>query len=271
VRRTMVVFVGVVIALAASLLGASAAWAQFDADDFRKVQLVDTTLNPMEIEVAPDGTVFYIERRGVVGVWDPDTETSREIGTVPVTTFEENGLLGIALDPNYELNGWIYLAYSVPPVDTLTQRVSRFKLDENGNLDLSSEVPIFEWTHLRETCCHSAGALEFDPDGNLLISTGDNTNPFASNGYAPIDERPGRVAQQRVEVGRRQRALPERRDGSLLTSPRPELVAARRLRPRRRRSRPRSGAATSAAGPPSCGAGRRVTPTRPAPRRSRGA
>ena len=193
-RRTLVGFVGTVIALVAALIGASAAWAQFSASDFNKVQLVDTTLNPMEIEVAPDGTLFYIERRGVVGVWDPVTETSREIGTVPVTTFEENGLLGLALDPNYEFNGWIYLAYSVPPVETLTQRVSRFKLDEEGNLDLSSEQRIFEWKHLRETCCHSAGALEFDPDGNLLISTGDNTNPFASNGYAPIDERPGRAS-----------------------------------------------------------------------------
>jgi PKD repeat protein/glucose/arabinose dehydrogenase len=183
---------GTLFALIACALGASTAWAQISADDLQKTQLVDTTLNPMEIEIAPDGTLFYIERRGIVGVWDPETETSREIGTVPVTTFEENGLLGIALDPNYELNGWIYLAYSVPPVNTLTQRVSRFQLDEDGNLDLESEIPIFEWTHLRETCCHSAGALEFDPDGNLLISTGDNTNPFESQGYAPIDERPGR-------------------------------------------------------------------------------
>ncbi|HSI79407.1 MAG TPA: PQQ-dependent sugar dehydrogenase, partial [Solirubrobacterales bacterium] len=182
--------VAIVAIVGACALGASAAAAQ--DGEFVKTQLVDTTLNPMEIDVAPDGTVFYVERRGVVGVWDPGTQSAREIGTVPVTTFEENGLMGIALDPDYETNGWIYLAYSVPPVATVTQRVSRFQLDLAGDLDLTSEVPVFEWTHLRETCCHSAGALEFDPDGNLLITTGDNTNPFASNGYTPIDERPGR-------------------------------------------------------------------------------
>ena len=100
--------------------------------------------------------------------------------------------MGIALAPDFEASGWIYLSYSVPPDSTLTQRVSRFQLDENGDLDMASEQPVFEWTHLRETCCHSAGALEFDLDGNLLISTGDNTNPFQSDGYAPIDEQAGR-------------------------------------------------------------------------------
>ena len=41
-------------------------------------------------------------------------------------------------------------------------------------------------------CCHAAGSLAFGPDGNLYFSTGDDTNPFASQGYAPIDERSGR-------------------------------------------------------------------------------
>ena len=100
--------------------------------------------------------------------------------------------MGIALAPDFETSGWIYLAYSALPLESLTQRVSRFQLDDNGDLDMDSELPVFEWTHLRETCCHSAGAPEFDPDGNLLISTGDNTNPFESQGYAPIDERAGR-------------------------------------------------------------------------------
>ena len=179
------------------IIGAGAAPAQFE-----KTQLVGdesagqpNTLNPMEIEVAPDGTVFYTERRGVLGAWDPETESARVIGTLPVTfPAGENGLMGIALDPDYASNGWIYLSYSVSPASTLTQRVSRFQLDGDGDLDLASEVPIFEWTHLREpdSCRHAAGALEFDPDGNLLITTGDNVNPFASQGYAPIDERPGR-------------------------------------------------------------------------------
>src|SRR5690606_37548887 len=51
---------------------------------------------------------------------------------------------------------------------------------------------ILEVPTQRETCCHSAGHLEFGADGNLYISTGDNTSSKESNGYTPIDERPGR-------------------------------------------------------------------------------
>ena len=47
--------------------------------------------------------------------------------------------MGIALAPDFETSGWIYLSYSALPLESLTQRVSRFQLDENGDLDMESE------------------------------------------------------------------------------------------------------------------------------------
>ena len=44
----------------------------------------------------------------------------------------------------------------------------------------------------RGICCHVGGDIVFDGAGNLLLSTGDDTNPFESDGYTPIDERAGR-------------------------------------------------------------------------------
>ena len=41
-------------------------------------------------------------------------------------------------------------------------------------------------------CCHVGGDIDFDAAGNLYLSTGDDTNPFDSGGYAPIDERADR-------------------------------------------------------------------------------
>ena len=56
------------------------------ASDFQKVTLDDNTQNPMELDVAPDGRVFYIERDGRLMIWKPNTQQTVTAGTVPVTT-----------------------------------------------------------------------------------------------------------------------------------------------------------------------------------------
>lgn len=160
--------------------------------NFEKVILDDNTQNPMELAVAPDGRVFYIERSGSVKIFKPENNQVTGAGVIPVATEFEDGLLGITLDPDFETNQWIYLFYSPAGSDS-KQHVSRFTMI-GDQIDISSEKLILEIPTQREQCCHSGGSLTFGPDGNLFISTGDNTNPFESDGYAPIDERPGRSA-----------------------------------------------------------------------------
>ncbi|MEL6926783.1 MAG: PQQ-dependent sugar dehydrogenase, partial [Bacteroidota bacterium] len=90
----------------------------------------------------------------------------------------------------FENNNWIYLFYSLAG-DKPVQHVSRFDFSDEG-LDMDSEKVVLEIPLQRDECCHSAGSLEFGPNGNLFISTGDNTNPHESDGYSPSDEREGR-------------------------------------------------------------------------------
>src|SRR6478609_3123796 len=162
------------------------------ASDFQKVTLDDNTQNPMELDVANDGRVFYIERDGRLQIWKPSTQQTVTAGTIPVTRSQENGLLGLQLAPDFDTSHWVYLFYSQLPDNTLTQVVSRFKM--NGDtVDLTSEQKILTFQHQTQECCHSSGSLYFGPDGSLYISTGDNTNPFDSDGFDPIDERPGRA------------------------------------------------------------------------------
>ena len=106
------------------------------------VALVDV----MELAVALDGRVFYAERAGIIKVWRPETKSSVVIGHVPVFTGleDEDGLLGITLDPLFAKNGWIYLFYSEPETyqddngqKRGTNRVSRFTL-AGETLDLLS-------------------------------------------------------------------------------------------------------------------------------------
>lgn len=155
-----------------------------------KTDVLTTNLNePMELDVLPDGRIMFIERPGAVHIFDPETGIDSIINELPVAYGLEDGLLGLALDPSFEENNWVYLYHS--PLDMSLNRISRFTFDGTG-LDLASEVAILDVTTQRETCCHAGGSLEFGPDGLLYLSVGDNTNPFEANGSAPIDERSGR-------------------------------------------------------------------------------
>jgi cytochrome c len=143
----------------------------------------------MELSVAKDGRVFFAERRGLVKYWSPETSEVHTVGQVPVFTGLEDGLLGMTLDPDFTDNGWIYLFHSPPDLEE--NHVSRFTIDE-GKLDLSSVKTLIRIKTQRKECCHSGGSLNFDSEGNLYASVGDNTNPFASDGFSPSDEQAGR-------------------------------------------------------------------------------
>jgi cytochrome c len=154
-------------------------------------KILDFNLNePMELDELPGRGILFVERRGAIKLFDFETEQTKVIANVELFYGNEDGLIGMAIDPNYEKNNWIYLCYSDPGEESM-QRVSRFKL-EGDVLDLESEKILLTVPTIRK-CCHSGGALEFGPDGNLFIAMGDNTNPFESSGYAPIDEREGRA------------------------------------------------------------------------------
>jgi cytochrome c len=173
---------------------------------------------PMALEVLPDGRVLHSDRKGRVYLYDDDTGINKLINTIDVYRHDEEGLQALAVDPNFRQNRWVYLYYSPPsdsPVDDPSTpdvnegdaplegtpadwerfrgiaRLSRFKL-AGGELDLDSEQRILDVPMDQGICCHVGGQIQFDGQGNLYLSTGDDTNPFQSNGYTPIDERSNR-------------------------------------------------------------------------------
>ena len=156
--------------------------------DYRyKFEVLETGMpQPMELELAPDGRIFFNEIGGSLKVWKPEIKATVLCGKLEVFNEQENGFLGFALDPNFAKNQWIYCLYSPPGFSG--QRLSRFNM-QGDTLDLASEKVILESEEQRKTCCHHAGSVEFDTQGNLLFSSGDNTNPFGSDGFSPSDER----------------------------------------------------------------------------------
>jgi cytochrome c len=170
---------------------------------FSKVVL-DFNLNePTEMAVLPDGNILFAERRGTLKYYDQKKEKTEIIASIPVSTKYnqnrkgepieeegEDGLLGLALDPSFSDNHWIYMYYS-PAGSDPKNILTRYTL--NGTkLDESSRKVLIEIPVQRDQCCHTGGSIAFDAKGNLYLSTGDNTSPFESAGYSPIDEQSGR-------------------------------------------------------------------------------
>ena len=157
---------------------------------FVKEELDNYFNEPMELDLLPDGRIVFIERKGAIKVYSHDTKETTQVGFVEVYSGEEDGLLGLAIDPNYSTNKHIFLCYSNP--DETHQRISRFTFNPDIEKALSDEVVVLTVPTQRDECCHSAGSLEFDHKGYLWASFGDNTNPHHSSGHNPIDERIGR-------------------------------------------------------------------------------
>jgi len=156
---------------------------------FTKITLVEKLNEPMEMEVLDNFDVLFIERAGKIRKFVSETGTVEEVGFLDVYAQAEDGLLGLAKDPKFIENQWIYLYYS-PVGEVEINRLSRFTLVE-GLLDKATEKIMLEVPVFRG-CCHSGGSLEFDSKGNLFLSFGDDSTPFESDNYNPIDERTGR-------------------------------------------------------------------------------
>jgi len=180
-----------------TLLDYSKAYAVKKPEDnrFTKTILSDDLNEPMELAVAPDGRVFFIERAGNFYVFNPEDKKTTLVYKFPVTAVDKylNGLLGMTIDPNFATNNYLYFFNTAGPNDKLRQHISRFKISKDNQLDLKSEKVIIEIPIEAEVSAHTGGSMAWDKHGNLFISTGDNTVPFESEGFAPIDRMANRV------------------------------------------------------------------------------
>ncbi len=129
---------------------------------------------PTAMDFAPDGRLFVAEQGGKLRVIHNGALLATPFVTLSVSASGERGLLGVAFDPDFATNQYVY-AYYTATSPAVHNRVSRFTA--NGNVAVAgSETIVLELDNLSGATNHNGGAIHFGADGKLYVATGDNAN-----------------------------------------------------------------------------------------------
>lgn len=200
------------LVLLLTLLGLRPAAARANPDaltlppGFTDSHVVSQT-EPTDLAFLPDGKLVVLTKGGGVRVYGTSDQgetytpltSSWAIHLGPRICWQkERGLLGVAVDPNFAANRYLYLFYTYDlhgqnptcPYEDYdnpnnpVNRVSRFTLNANHTLSLSSEVVLIDNME-SVTGNHNSGALEIGKDGYLYVTVGDNACYYATGVCSP--------------------------------------------------------------------------------------
>ena len=141
---------------------------------FVETTVANNIASPTAMAIAPDGRIFVCSQTGALRVIKNGVLLAQPFVSLSVDSAGERGLLGVAFDPNFATNHFIYLYYTLPGSPP-HNRVSRFTA--NGDIALAgSERILLELNSLSSATNHNGGALHFGHDDKLYIAVGDNAN-----------------------------------------------------------------------------------------------
>ncbi|MFL6375109.1 MAG: PQQ-dependent sugar dehydrogenase, partial [Pyrinomonadaceae bacterium] len=180
------------VVLALSLMGllsfAAAVQAATLPSGFTETTFVSGLNNPTAMAFSPDGRLFVCEQGGTLRVVKNGALLATPFISLTIDSAGERGLLGIAFDPSFATNHFVYLYYTAT-TPTTHNRISRFTA--NGDVAVAgSEVPILDLDNLSSATNHNGGSTHFGPDGKLYIGVGENANPANSQS---ISNRLGKI------------------------------------------------------------------------------
>ena len=145
---------------------------------FSEVKIADKLNSPTAMAVAPDGRIFVTQQGGAIRIIKNDVLLPTPFFTVTTGAYDEQGLSGIAFDPDFGSNGFVYVSYSPANGNNRThQRISRITIQGDAGSD---ETTLFEMPQ-SNLPYHLAGALLFGNDGSLYVSTGEGVGTDAQS------------------------------------------------------------------------------------------
>jgi glucose/arabinose dehydrogenase len=152
-----------------------------------------TINNGSAMDFSPDGRLWVVTQTGSVHVIQPNATTNTVAATLPVNSWFERGLLGIAFDPSFDSTApgtdYVYLYYTElptgqPPGYTgqTRNRVSRFEVTGN-TINTGTETLLMRFD-LLTAGNHNGGGIHFGHDGKLYVAIGENAVPSNAQSLA---------------------------------------------------------------------------------------
>ncbi len=158
-------------------------------------QVVDNTLSePVQMDLLPvrdaggkvtHSNIYFVERMGKAKMYDAAQKKVIQMGTIPVWGRDDNALMGVALDPKFDENRWIYYWFSPPIANQNMNRIirlARFKVGTDQKLDMASEKILIQIVGSKTDKWHSGGPMQFDRHGVLWITVGNNSTDHNDGG-----------------------------------------------------------------------------------------
>ncbi len=147
---------------------------------------------PVSLAFAPDGRMYYNElKEGNVRIVENGEILDTPFLTLDVAQPGETGLLGLALDPNFDTTPYVYIYYSYEEEGQLQNRISRF--EDLGNVAGPEDVLL---QGIAGSTNHNSGRLTFGPDGMLYASVGDALNRDAAQDLSSLN---GKILRMRPD------------------------------------------------------------------------
>jgi glucose/arabinose dehydrogenase len=162
-KRNILLVVIVAILILAGLIFLFIQPAPQTAQQGETTILAENLEVPWAMDFLPNGTMIFTERVGRVNLLYENGDVVK-VADISVSQVSESGLLGVAVDPNFTENRYIYLYYTH---EGGVNRISRFVLDGTltGETVLLDDIP--------GGPIHNGGRLKFGPDGKLYATTGE--------------------------------------------------------------------------------------------------
>jgi len=121
---------------------------------------------PWSLAFAPDERAFFTERKGIISTLNLGATKPRLFAEVSVEHVGEGGLLGLALSPEFEHDGFVYVYHTYRDGQSIWNRIVRFKDSSGSGVDPQT---IFDM--IPGSGVHDGGRIKFGPDGKLYVTT----------------------------------------------------------------------------------------------------